>query len=326
MTHRVAAFLLCALAAGSPCEPDAPFSLTAAAVGDSVDETGLLMRGCDDEDCICAALRLGWPAAAKAGVQGRKKRRESTERVRRFAQGTVQNASAVLARVHPRYPRHVRFLPALEWAQNDEVVQVRLRHSRYNRGELVFAVAEAAGAAITDDGLHYAAEGDDRVGTVDTTLRWSAPLARRDGCADREASCAHWAAEGACAEEGEQLVRRCAKSCGACAAASGGAVVAATLQLGSGLLIEARKASSGRWARLLAEAKPAHRIGYIEADGEADGAPADAPPVGALLECHEQCRDADHAAGTDAAGTDAACGADAACVRECGAQYAGREA
>lgn len=138
-------------------------------VGGSADETTLQGRGgCEavadsttinEEDCLCATFRLGWYEAARVGLRRRLLRKQPVLALRKLAQYTIAQSQVVLAQLHPRYPRHLKFLPAIEWAQTEEILSVKVRHARYTRGDPIFTEVGACDVRLSDLNLYYAAEG-----------------------------------------------------------------------------------------------------------------------------------------------------------------------
>ena len=238
-----------------------------------------------EESCICGALRLGWKETARSILTARMVRKEQSPALRRFAQRRQDGAVALLARMHQRYPNHLKIIPAIEWAQTDELVFIRIRYARYTRGEPLCLRADAFEFLFDDDGVKLTVEGDEKPLYIDTSLKWRHPFRRRDGCADDEAdaqSCKLWLAEGLCnGSMREELLGRCRRSCGACPAANGSlAIDAVWAHVPGGLRMEARKLRKGQtWDRLLDAAQPPNRI-----------APADGSVrVGELMGCVEAC-------------------------------------
>lgn len=187
----------------SACEDGVGPAVVRAAVGNAtLEET---FAGCpeggDEESCICGALRLEWPVTAKRILTARMLRKESAASVRRFAQRKKDGAVAVLARLHQRYPYHLKMLPALEWAQSAEAIFVRVRYARYTRGEPLTETADAFELRFSDTALYVVAEGSEKPLYISSSLRWRHPLRRRDGCTDKEAQCTEWAASGACEQD-----------------------------------------------------------------------------------------------------------------------------
>jgi len=281
----------------TPCSQDGPLDALLPAVGAASNEADLTRRGncvavsnaTHEEECLCAAFRLGWHSAARAGLRQRLLRKQPAPAMRKLAQSAFDAMQVVLARMHSQYPRHLKFVPALEFAQTDDIISVRVRHARYARGAPLFVAVEGVNLRFSDTELFYAAEGGEHPGYVETTLNWRHPLKRRDGCADRDELCAKWASEGRLADACKEMPskestpsfrERCPLSCGTCPDANGiSGVESAWAAVPGGLLFEARKAKPGRWERLLADRNAINRVGE---------APA-APPVGALLECVEAC-------------------------------------
>ena len=276
----------------SPCDLNCPLALVHNALGGAADEAALVAQGgCEaaaeeqQEGCICAALSRGWHDAARGALRSRLLRKAASPAVRAFAQATHDAAHAILARMHPKYPKHLKLIPALEWAQTEELVTVTIRHARYTRGEPLFVGVEASTLRLGDDELYYSAEGDEKPAFAETTLRWQHLLHRRDGCTDQETGCAQWAAQGACGEAPAvagfpSFLERCPRSCGGCPAANGSAVYAAWASVPGGMLFEARKSRPDRWDRLLEAAHPSNRIAHL------DGGRL---PVGRLLGCVDSC-------------------------------------
>ena len=102
------------------CDLSSPLSASRAALS-TADEAALLeagVSGCAREldDCICAALRLGWPRATRSLLVTRAGATKAVPlRIRQFAQAQADAATAFLARVHPKYPFHLKSVPALIW-------------------------------------------------------------------------------------------------------------------------------------------------------------------------------------------------------------------
>ena len=69
-------------------------------------------------------------------------RKEPAPSLRKLAQATHAGTVAILARLHPKYPHHLKIVPALEWAQEREPLTVRVRFARYCRGEPLAQTAE----------------------------------------------------------------------------------------------------------------------------------------------------------------------------------------
>jgi len=250
---------------------------------------------CDSEACVCAAMMLGKLDVAKAAIVSRLSRGEQALRVRAYAVARRDAAVGILARVHPRYPRHLKSVPALLWAQTNEAFHLRIRFARYTSGEAMARRVEHANVSLTTTGLYFSAESSDMRAPAffETTIEWLHPLARSDGCTDtaeNASQCAEWAAQGECASNPTFMSARCALSCGACGAAGAGgaagaaadgAVAVASWALVDGeLVLEARKAVAQPWARPLLNANPANRILFAEELGES---------VGQLLRCAERC-------------------------------------
>lgn len=253
-----------------------------------------LVDSCDSEACVCAALMLGKLDVAKAAIVSRLSRGEQALRVRAFAVARHDAAVGILARVHPRYPRHLKSVPALLWAQTNEAFHLRIRFARYTSGEAMARHVEHLNVSLTTTGLHFSAESAEMRSPAffETTIEWLHPLARADGCTDtaeNASQCAEWATQGECASNPTFMAAQCALSCGACGAggaegadaAADGARATATWALVDGeLVIEARKAVAQPWARPLLNANPANRILFAEELGES---------VGQLLRCVERC-------------------------------------
>jgi len=161
------------------CSPTAPNDDVRAALP-APNEDALLSvpdfaKGCADaEACACAALRLGWMRAARALL--RSSDRKFGGRLRELAQSRANEAKNFLVRLHPKYPAHIKAVPALLWAQTSETLHVRVRLSRYPGGEYTMRRASPLVVNCTADGLFFSAEGDDVAAFFSTTVRWSAPL------------------------------------------------------------------------------------------------------------------------------------------------------
>ena len=163
------------------CSPTAPLDDVRAALP-APNEDALLSvpdfaKGCADaEACACAALRLGWMRAARALLRSGK----FGSRLRELAQSRANEAKNFLVRLHPKYPAHIKAVPALLWAQTSETLHVRVRLSRYPGGEYTMRRASPLVVNCTADGLFFSAEGDDVAAFFSTTVRWSAPLLADD--------------------------------------------------------------------------------------------------------------------------------------------------
>ena len=129
----------------------------------------------DDEMVACAAQRLGWNHAAAALVTARMQRKLASHNVRKLAQARRDAAAHFLARLHPRYPRHLKAVPALVWAQTEEVVQLRLRFARYTTGASLCQYVEHATVRVSNGTVHFTAEGADAPTYFDTTLQMCGP-------------------------------------------------------------------------------------------------------------------------------------------------------
>ena len=274
----------------SACTPDASLSLSREAVGGALDDGALLAQGCptavDEEVCLCGSLRLGYTNATSTFLRARMVRREPAPALRRLAQAQHAGSVAVLARLHPKYPRHLKIAPAMEWAQSDEMLLIRIRYARYARGEALVQSTEQLELLFNDASLYLAAEGDERPAFFQSTLEWAGLLKRFDGCGDTEPSCAKWAADGSCdappdPPDAPPLSERCARSCGLCPAANGSTAVDGTwAAVPGGLVFEARKADKELWERPLNTRFPPNRIDKV----------SDGITVGALMACAETCR------------------------------------
>ena len=108
---------------------------------------------------MCAALRLGWLTAAKSALNSRVLAKRQSPRVRHFAQAQHASAVALLSRMHPRYPQHVKAIPALVWAQDDTTVQIRVRFARYTGGESIVDTLEQFDVSVGDRSLFLTGEG-----------------------------------------------------------------------------------------------------------------------------------------------------------------------
>lgn len=315
------------------CSLDSPIDALNASLGLVEDEAALLSRGgcgvvnpVEEEACLCAAMRRGWHEATRAGLRQRLLRRQPSPTIRKMAQTSVDAMQVLLGRLNPKYPKNLRFVPALEYRESADAISVRVRHARYPRADPLFSTSDGIVVLLSDAELHYAAEGLDKPGYAETTLRWLHPLRRRDGCMDHEEGCEEWAAGGACAELPAEatgaptFAERCPRSCGVCPPANGTqAVVAAWVTVAGGLVFEARKAREGLWGRLLATGAAAlNRV--AEAPVE--------PPVGTLLECVEGCASelCDGARGRQTAAAADGGGCLGECREACAAEVAGRYA
>ena len=220
-------------AAGDSCDADAPIALA----------RSTWAEGCDSEACVCAAMLLGMQAAAKAALQARLGRGESGLRIRSYANARADNATGILARLHPRYPRHLKSVPALVWAQTDELLHVRVRFARYTTGEAMARRVEHVNVSLRSGSLHVAAES--ALGSApaffETTIAWLHPLARADGCADADGEeCAPRAEAGECTTDPASMRQRCELTCGLCAAAD--SPVLGTWSITEGeIVVEVRK-------------------------------------------------------------------------------------
>ena len=133
-------------------------------------------------------MLLGEHAAARTALQTRLGRGESGPRIRSYARARADSATGILARLHPRYPHHLKSVPALLWAQTDELLHVRVRFARYTTGEAMARRVEHVNVTLRSGSLYVAAES--ALGSTpaffETTIAWLHPLARADGCADSE--------------------------------------------------------------------------------------------------------------------------------------------
>ena len=316
-TIAIAAALLASCSC-SPCDEEATQAVVLAAVGGAKTEGdfGACSESDDEEGCVCAAMRLGWHEAARSAVVSRTSRHLASPAVRQFAQSWKIAASGLLTRLHPSYPRRFKMLPAIVWAQTDEILHVRVRHARYTRGESAIKGIEQGTlqALLTDEGLFYSVEGDLLAGFLQTSLSFFGKLERADGCGDAEESCAKWAGRGMCDDssaraaappamteaEAEQqalepsVVRsRCAQSCGLCAPLNGSdhavaaqgvalysrepGVRAAWAHVPEAFVFEARKSVEGRWPRLLESRSPKNRLAQVAEEDAEEGARAMLP-------------------------------------------------
>ena len=77
-------------------------------------------------------------------------------------------------------------MPALVWAQTDELLHVRVRFARYTTGEAMARRVEQVNVTLRSGSLYVSAES--ALGSTpaffETTVAWLHPLARADGCAD----------------------------------------------------------------------------------------------------------------------------------------------
>jgi hypothetical protein len=283
---------LAAAEAIGACSDDASTAEVRAAVGGLNTASELVgAGGCekvhDEEGCVCAAFRLGWYDAARTSLRSRLVRKLAVQGIRSYAQAAHDAMRVLLAVQHPKYPQHLRFAPAVNWAQTDEFVTVMLRHARYNRGEALFTRSENPQLFLSDVDLRYAVEGGDKPAYVSAELQWRHRVRRRDGCEDREVQCVEWAAQGVCSETppptgAPSWAERCPLSCGGCPPANGTAIDASWAAVSNGLLVEFRKAQGNEsWDRLLEAARPLYRVDELSG--------RDAPPVGSLLGCLETC-------------------------------------
>ena len=214
LAARSVLLVLVSHAVGSPCDEDCAPAEVRSAVGNvtSVEE----FTGCAgaEELCICSLLRLGWTVQARELLHARMTRKEPAPLLRRFAQSRHDGAVALLARLHPKYPQHLKMIPAPEWAQSADAIFVRIRFARYTRGEPLVLGADMVDVRWDDAALWVSAEGDEKPLYIETSLRWRQLLRRYDGCADGEEGCRRWADEGACTEDealaAAPLERRCA--------------------------------------------------------------------------------------------------------------------
>ncbi|KAL1519475.1 hypothetical protein AB1Y20_022994 [Prymnesium parvum] len=241
----------------------------------------------DRESCICAAMRFHWHATARALVSSREGGQQ-LHRARRLAEARKENASHLLARLHPRYPYHVKLPPALLWAQDRERLHVRVRYARYATGEPICRAVEAVNLTLSTEGLFFSAESTEKPAYFELALRWAHPLMPAGGAAcplDSHQLCGEWAANGECDRNPPFMHERCARACGRCAPplASGPVEAAWTLADG-GLVVEAKKLSPALWnqSATLGPARTAStkQIAYA---AELEGT------VGELQECHERC-------------------------------------
>ena len=272
--------------APAACDQDCTPERVRHALGNASAEASFLACPAgESEECICAALRLGWTQTARKLLNARMLDKVPSPALRRFAQSRRDGAAALLARLHPRYPHHLKMVPALEWAQTEELLFVRVRYARYARGEPIVHGADGLQVLWDDSSMWIVAEGDEKPLYIETSLRWRHYLRRRDGCADSEEGCRGWAAEGACDDPSiPSMQERCRRSCGLCPPANSSAAVEGFwLPVPGGVVFEAIKDEAKSWERLLEAKHPAHRIAPFEGGVE----------LGSILECANACFDAE---------------------------------
>lgn len=166
----------------SACDLDAPLSAFEPAARDATDESSF---ECDSttlaassavpsEGCVCAAMRLGFAETAKRLLHDRMLAKKPSPSVRRAAQAMQDGAVAILARMHQRYPNHLKIQPGIEWAQTEDKMLVRVRYARYTRGEALFQRAERGAREVSwdEDVLRLRVEGDDKPAFIDANLTW----------------------------------------------------------------------------------------------------------------------------------------------------------
>ena len=275
--------------AAEPCSPNATIDELRRSVGLARDEAAFVAGGgcggrppLEEEACICSAFRQGWYEAARLDLRSRLLRKQPAPAMRLLAQEAHDAMQGILARLHPKYPRHLKWPPAIEWAQTDDSVAIKVRHARYTRGEPAFVKVEQSDLRISDDEVFYSAISDEKPGFVEMSLRLRRRLQRRDGCEDHEEGCEKWAAEGACDGSpppgAPTFQQRCPRSCGSCPAASGPpALSMAWMAIEGGVYIEARKVRAEPWDRLTDQPTPTNRIALA------------AVPMGELLACVDGC-------------------------------------
>ena len=290
-----AAVVVGALELGDACNISAPLATSRAALPpDTSSDTVVKPSDCPSglEDCVCAAMRLGWNQMARSLLITSGAQTIKLLRVRRFAEAQAHAASSFLARLHPRYPLHLKVVPALLWAQTEDILAVRVRFARYTVGESLASLVEEANVTLTTDELYFAAESafSEKPGFFETGLRWAHPLAAlhpsTSACPpnDRHELCETWAAKGECDNNRDFMHKECIRACGLCdAEADKGVAPAAVWEVGEGeVVFEARKASKGPWAGLLTNTSltAAKQVAYAT---ELDAT------VGDYLRCREAC-------------------------------------
>lgn len=184
------------------CDVDASPAAVLQAVNNATTEADFTTcAAASEEACICAALRLGWRSSTQRLLNDRMLRKVPAPAVRRYAQERRDSSIAILARIHQKYPKHLKMLPALEWAQSEDALFVRVRYARYTRGEPLVINTEVLALEWDDAKCSIRAEGDEKPLYISSTLQWRHYLRRRDDCADSEEECARWADEGACKQD-----------------------------------------------------------------------------------------------------------------------------
>mmetsp|Transcript_7334 Transcript_7334/g.16042 ORF Transcript_7334/g.16042 Transcript_7334/m.16042 type:complete len:517 (+) Transcript_7334:1-1551(+) len=140
------------------------------------------------EDCICAALKLGHIEDARILLRENQCSSASCPRVRKLAQERADAAVLFLARMNPRWPAHVKLVPAVRWAQNDAIVRINLRFSRFTGGAPLVLGIEQGKLQIHADQIFFAAEGREKPAYFETTLRLAHSLRRHCSQSDKRKS------------------------------------------------------------------------------------------------------------------------------------------
>ena len=192
-----------AAAAADACDINCPMAVVRS-TANGTDDAFTCFSAPDEEQCACAAMRMGWMNAAKAVLTRRMLQKLPSPRVRFLAQTQHDSAVSLLARLHPRYPQHVKAIPALLWSQTDDMVQVRVRFARYPGGEALVQTLEELRVEVSDRQLSLTGEGVERPFFLRESLKWRQALARRDGelCGDRDENCVELATAGLCSSVG----------------------------------------------------------------------------------------------------------------------------
>ncbi|KAL1528739.1 hypothetical protein AB1Y20_010071 [Prymnesium parvum] len=269
------------------CDEECDLATVRRIVGGAAEEAAMNCSStrADDEEveseaCVCAALRLGWVGAAKAALLSRIAKKRQSLRVRHFAQAQHAGAVAILARLHPRYPQHVRAIPALVWSQDETTIQVRVRFARYTGGESLVDTLEQTSMSVDDRTLYIRGEGVEKPAFFNETLRWHQQLLRTDSCTDGSEEC-DGVTEAEC-DSNSTASQLCPKACGSCKDAPSSARLAWGFYPG-GLFLEAKKATPGWWFKLLEVKHPQNRILFIEAN-------QCTASLGSFLSCFEDCK------------------------------------
>lgn len=164
-------FIAATAASPNPCDLNESTTTLQSLAGTSDEGSFSCASDADEEHCICTTLRLGWTETAKHLLAQRVQKKQGISAVRNLVQAMHAGTVGVLARLHASYPKHLKIHPAIEWAQDNNYVTLRVRYARYTRGESLFREVDGGVAmSWSDDALRVKAEGDDVPGFINSTL------------------------------------------------------------------------------------------------------------------------------------------------------------